>query len=84
MARIGGDEYILCLGTSDREEIENTIKEIRNKIEGYNGRKEKPYQLSASIGYACCRKGMSLLECMQLSDDRMYKEKRKKKHVVRS
>lgn len=83
VARTGGDEYILCLGTSDREEIENTIKIIREKISEDNCRGEKPYQLSASIGYACCRKNMSLLECMQISDERMYKEKRKKKQFVR-
>lgn len=83
VARIGGDEYVLCLGTGMREEIENTIKTIREKISDYNRCGEKPYQLSASIGYACCRKNMSLLECMQISDERMYKEKRKKKQFAR-
>lgn len=79
VARTGGDEYIMCLGTNEKEEIEKTISEVRTQIAAYNERSQKPYQLSASIGYACCRKGMSVVDCMQISDERMYREKRKKK-----
>ena len=79
VARTGGDEYIMCLGTNDKEEIEKIISEVRTQIAAYNEGSQKPYQISASIGNACCRKGMSVIDCMQISDERMYREKRKKK-----
>ncbi len=79
VARTGGDEYIMCLGTNAKEEIEKTINEVRTQIASYNEISKKPYKLSASIGHVCCRKGMSVVDCLQISDERMYREKRKKK-----
>ena len=79
VARIGGDEFVMCLGLSDKKEIERIIANVEKGIATHNEKAEKPYQLSASIGYCCCKKGMPLIECMQISDERMYNEKRKRK-----
>lgn len=79
VARVGGDEFIMCLGTGDKQVIEQVISDIKSRIDAYNKRSGKEYPLSASIGYYCCKKGMPLIECIQISDERMYYEKRKKK-----
>jgi len=82
VARTGGDEYLMCIGTDNLKEIEAIINGVRKRMDDYNDQKIKPYRLSASIGYVCCKKNMSLLDCMQISDERMYREKRKKKESI--
>ncbi|MBP3604832.1 MAG: GGDEF domain-containing protein [Lachnospiraceae bacterium] len=82
VARVGGDEYMMCIGTEDKTEVEEVIANIRESIEGINAKWDKPYVLSASIGYAYCKKNMALMDCMRMADQNMYKEKRKKKESV--
>lgn len=79
-ARTGGDEYMLCLGVTTDEEVEKIISSIRQSVAEYNKNSGKEYELDASIGYAFCRKGISLMACMQQADKNMYQEKRGKKN----
>ncbi len=81
VARIGGDEYLLCLGTDDEAEVKKVIADIREVVEEENARSNKPYRLSVSIGYAPCKKKTGIMECMRVADRNMYKEKRKKKEA---
>ena len=82
-ARIGGDEYMICLRTEIEGEVEKVIAEIRQEIERYNETSKKEWELSASIGYAFCRNKNGILVCMQHADRNMYEEKKAKK-VLRS
>lgn len=78
-ARTGGDEFQICIATQSQGIVESRIAAIRRKIELFNEKNEKPYELSASIGYARCDQCVPLLNCLQLADKNMYQEKSGKK-----
>lgn len=80
-ARIGGDEYLLCLAMDNEEEVREIVSRIRTKIDVYNLSSHKPWELDASVGYAFCRKDSTLLSAMQQADKNMYQEKRGKKNT---
>ena len=80
-ARTGGDEYMVCLRIDSDERIREIVSRIRTKIEVFNLSSHKPWELDASIGYAFCRKGSTLLFAMQQADKNMYQEKRGKKNT---
>lgn len=81
VARTGGDEYLLCLYVDSDETVREIISRIRTKIDVFNLSSHKPWELGASIGYAFCRKGATLLFAMQQADKNMYQEKRGKKNT---
>ncbi|MBD5528622.1 MAG: GGDEF domain-containing protein [Lachnospiraceae bacterium] len=80
-ARTGGDEFQICMATQSQGIVESRIAAIRRQIEQFNARGEKPYELSASIGYARCDQCVPLLNCLQQADKNMYQEKSGKKHA---
>ncbi|MCM1569413.1 MAG: GGDEF domain-containing protein [Roseburia sp.] len=82
-ARTGGDEFIICYRTEDEKEVESQLQGIREAIAEYNRTGNRKYELSASIGFAKCGKGMNPIQCIQQSDEMMYREKRKKKGKAR-
>lgn len=82
-ARVGGDEFLLCIASEDPQEVEGCLDLIREGIRRYNGSGAKPYSLSASIGYAFCQKGDNLVGIQELADQNMYREKRTKKQARR-
>lgn len=75
-ARIGGDEYLVCLKTNNHEVVEGVINNIREKVDEYNLKSGKSWLLHASVGYAFCRNKNSILLSMQQADKNMYEEKR--------
>ncbi len=81
VARTGGDEYMLCLETDNKSEVEKVIADIREVIAIKNQTWSKPYKLSASIGYALCEESKGILECIREADKNMYREKRSKKQA---
>lgn len=74
-ARTGGDEFQICIATQSQGIVEARIAAIRRQIDAFNDKKEKPYELSASIGYARCDQCVPLLNCLQQADKNMYQEK---------
>ena len=78
-ARTGGDEFQICIATQSQGIVESRIAAIRRRIDLFNEKKEKPYELSASIGYARCDQCVPLLNCLQQADKNMYQEKSGKK-----
>lgn len=80
-ARTGGDEFQICIATQSQGIVESRIAAIRRQIQQFNARGEKPYELSASIGYARCDQCVPLLSCLQQADKNMYQEKSGKKHA---
>lgn len=78
-ARVGGDEFTVCVDTGSVEEIQAVIDRIRNKIKEYNQQSGKPYEMSASMGYAFYQRDKDLTDCMERADKNMYAEKAKRK-----
>lgn len=78
-ARIGGDEFQICYTTSDRMRVEALVNKIRDEIEEANKSIDKPYKLSASMGYAVCEGREQLVRCINEADINMYRDKAKKK-----
>ncbi len=78
-ARIGGDEYMLCLDINSDEEVKAIIASIRESLNQFNRISNKEWKLDASIGYAFGRKGTTILFTIQQADKNMYQEKRGKK-----
>lgn len=80
-ARTGGDEFQICMATQSQGIVESRIAAIRGQINRFNESSSKPYELSASIGYARCDQCVPLLSCLQQADKNMYQEKSGKKHA---
>lgn len=80
-ARTGGDEFQICMATQSQGMVESRIAAIRGQINRFNESSGKPYELSASIGYARCDQCVPLLSCLQQADKNMYQEKSGKKHA---
>lgn len=80
-ARTGGDEFQICIATQSQEIVEARIAAIHRQISRFNERGDKPYELSASIGYARCDQSVPLLACLQQADKKMYQEKSGKKYA---
>lgn len=83
-ARTGGDEFQICMDTQSQGDVEERIAAIRRRISEFNEKQEKPYELSASIGYARCDLNVPLLNCLQQADKNMYQEKNGKKYARKS
>lgn len=75
VARIGGDEFMLCLNTSDSKVVDNLIHSIRTQIEEYNQSGNKGYDIGASFGYDFYSPEKRLGEVIKTADSRMYAEK---------
>ena len=74
--RYAGDEFVLLLNTADTNIVENIILQIKDALEEYNASAEKPYKLSASMGFAVFDfKQHSIAAFMNIMDERMYEEK---------
>lgn len=80
-ARMGGDEFAMLLlseeGSRNDSFEEVFITAVREEEESA----DKPYPFHASIGICALgeNNGLSLMECMQLADKRMYEQKKKNK-----
>lgn len=79
-ARTGGDEFMLLFPSGKEKEAERYVERIYYLIRKYNKNSDKPYELSASIGFEFCREGMDLLVCMHEADKKMYAIKSAKKN----
>ncbi len=73
----GGDEYIIILPNTGIVSAEKVVERIRNEIK----RKSisKKFNIEISAGIACSDDINELEQIMQLADEKMYIEKRKKK-----
>lgn len=80
-ARVGGDEFSM-LFLSEESGKNDVLEELfLEAVRKEEQRVNKPYPFRASIGICMLRKdsGLSLMECMQLADQRMYEQKKKNK-----
>lgn len=75
--RYAGDEFIIFINTQDDDTIESCIKRIRYNFDKFNDEMNKPYKLSASMGF--CKLDftkMQIDDFINTIDSRMYEDKK--------
>lgn len=81
--RYGGDEFVLFGGFAekDKAKVDQIVESIKEDIKEVNESGKYPFTLSASIGVSCwkARDIDSLDNVIELADQQMYEDKRKKK-----
>lgn len=83
--RAGGDEfYVFGTGRIDEQTLANYAERFTQKLQQLNANIDKPYVVSASIGYAYGNVGnLNLNSVINTADERMYRNKieRKKQRI---
>jgi len=77
VARIGGDEFVIVLPSTNKEVAHSALNRINHLLEADNI-SNYPDNLKISIGIATCDKQGSLSNTVKEADDRMYQDKRSK------
>lgn len=80
-ARMGGDEFAMLLLSEESNRNDSFEEVFITAVREEEERADKPYPFHASIGICALgeNNGLSLMECMQLADKRMYEQKKKNK-----
>jgi len=81
IARLGGDEFVLLASVGKDESAESLTERLQQKIALANAQRNRPYDLSISIGVAHYDpdEACTIEELMGRADRVMYEEKRKKR-----
>ena len=81
IARMGGDEFLAVIPRAGRAEAEKYMKSFREELERLNKRENRSFRVSASCGTMVFRPDSltTIDECVQKSDEEMYREKEKRK-----
>ena len=81
IARLGGDEFVLLARVGADESAESLTDRLQQKIALANAQRNRPYDLSISIGVAHYDpdEACTIEELMGRADRVMYEEKRKKR-----
>lgn len=84
VGRMGGDEFIAIITITDKGEIEKLLKDLNNKINGYNRENSKEFTLSIAYGYAIKVKNSteSIWKIYEEADKVMYECKKKQKEKL--
>jgi diguanylate cyclase (GGDEF)-like protein len=85
VARIGGDEFAVVLGTGTGETPKNSMERLRKNFEKHNQNRRDPYLLELSSGTASYQPNdpLSLNRVIDRADKVMYEEKREKYSKIR-
>lgn len=77
IARFGGDEFVLLLNTSVRQELEAVVKRINAAVARFNKNGNHPFTISLSVGYAVydAKAQQSAEDFLKLLDKMMYQMK---------
>jgi diguanylate cyclase (GGDEF)-like protein/PAS domain S-box-containing protein len=83
IARLGGDEFVLLASVGADESADSLTDRLQQKIALANAQRNRPYDLSISIGVAHYDpdEACTIEELMGRADHVMYEEKRKKRTV---
>jgi diguanylate cyclase (GGDEF)-like protein/PAS domain S-box-containing protein len=81
IARLGGDEFVLLASVGADESAESLTDRLQQKIALANSQRNRPYDLSISIGVAHYDpdEACTIEELMGRADRVMYEEKRRKR-----
>lgn len=78
VTRYAGDEFVIMLNTTDDQLIQKIIKSAKKNFVIENEKSDKPYQLSASMGYAITNLSNETIDdFMNRIDEQMYQDKMK-------
>lgn len=78
VTRYAGDEFVIMLNTTDDQLIQKMIKSAKKNFVTENEKNDKPYQLSASMGYAITNLSNETIDdFMNRIDEQMYQDKMK-------
>lgn len=78
VTRYAGDEFVVMLNTTDEQLIQKIIEFVKKNFVSENEKNDKPYQLSASMGYALTNlKNETIDDFMNRIDEQMYYDKLK-------
>ena len=81
IGRIGGDEFVVFSSVKSQEDGERLVKRIRNELDEYNNKKQRPYIVQSSIGSIILESATR--ECFESAilnaDNILYEEKMVKK-----
>ena len=78
VTRYAGDEFVIMLNTTDDQLIQKIIKSAKKNFVTENEKSDKPYQLSASMGYAITDLSNETIDdFMNRIDEQMYQDKMK-------
>ena len=76
VTRYAGDEFVVMLNTVDENLVKKLIKNAKKNFEEENNTNDKPYLLSASMGYAIADlKVETIYNFMNRIDHQMYQDK---------
>lgn len=82
VARVGGDEFIALMPTTDNTTAEQIAMRIYKRLEAHNTENNE-IPLSMSLGVATAEKGERLANALQQADERMYREKFTRRRVTK-
>ena len=78
VTRYAGDKFVIMLNTTDDQLIQKIIKSAKKNFVTENEKNDKPYQLSASMGYAITNLSNETIDdFMNRIDEQMYQDKMK-------
>ena len=78
VTRYAGDEFVIMLNTTDDQLIQKIIKSAKKNFVTENEKNDKPYQLSASMGYVITNLSNETIDdFMNRIDEQMYQDKMK-------
>ena len=78
VTRYAGDEFVIMLNTTDDQLIQKIIESAKKNFVTENEKSDKPYQLSASMGYAITNLSNETIDdFMNRIDEQMYQDKMK-------
>lgn len=81
VARTGGDEFVVVCRMERANEGEEIIKEIREELQKINEQNGQPYNAEVSCGIYEVKDAskIALVKALEISDGRMYEDKRQRK-----
>ena len=85
-ARFGGDEFLIMTVNQDDETLENTAKELRQKVQAlrieHSGSKSVPYVTVSQGIYNCVPgKNDTVVDCIRMADMALYKVKKSSRNT---
>jgi diguanylate cyclase (GGDEF)-like protein/PAS domain S-box-containing protein len=80
LARLGGDEFVVLAAIGPEEEADSLTHRLQEKLTACNLRRNRPYDLSISVGVAHIddEESDAIEELMARADQAMYEHKRRK------
>ena len=81
LARVGGDEFLAVLPRATKNEAERYIRDFQEELETLNRIEDRAFHVSASCGAVVFKLDAlsSIEECIQKSDEEMYRQKENRK-----